>query len=109
MRAFFHTQASIVHDEQYANALDGHQGYLMQYYRLSVEKRAELYRKLEPHLLIYSNDSVSSLQEDLSIKNQEIDLLKSKDSMNDEVISNLSDHIIQIEKELSRLRLKIEK
>ncbi|MCA9827173.1 MAG: tyrosine-type recombinase/integrase [Nitrosopumilus sp.] len=109
MRAFFHTQASIVHDEQYANALDGHQGYLMQYYRLSVEKRAELYRKLEPHLLIYSNDSVSSLQEDLSIKNQEIDLLKSKDSMKDEVISNLSDHIIQIEKELSRLRMKIEK
>ena len=109
MRAFFHTQASIIHDEQYANALDGHQGYLMQYYRLSPEKRAELYRKLEPHLLIYGNDSVGDLQEDLLKKSQEISILKSKDSMKDEAISNLSDHLIHLENELNQLRMELSK
>ena len=80
MRSYFHTQASIVHDEQYANALDGHQGYLMQYYRLSAEKRAELYRELEPHLLVYSNDIVTRNQEKLlrqtDIQKQEIEKLQ---------------------------------
>lgn len=78
MRSFFHTQSSLVHDEQYANALDGHQGYLMQYYRLSPEKRAELYRKLEPHLLIYANDTVTKIQEKLLQKteNQELQIEK---------------------------------
>lgn len=70
MRAFFHTQASIIHDEQYANALDGHQGYLEQYYRLSEEKRAELYRKLEPHLLIYVDKSVTQIQQKLQEKTE---------------------------------------
>jgi len=64
MRAYFHTQASIVHDEQYANALDGHQGYLMQYYRLSQETRAELYCKLEPFLWVYGNHTKSQELED---------------------------------------------
>jgi len=74
MRAFFHTQASIVHDEQYANALDGHQGYLMQYYRLPPEKRAELYRKLEPHLLIYADNSITKIQEKLLQKTESQEL-----------------------------------
>jgi len=68
MRAFFHTQASIVHDEQYANALDGHQGYLMQYYRLTEEKRADLYRELEPFLYVYGNDSFAISQKELKEK-----------------------------------------
>ena len=74
MRSFFHTQASIAHDEQYANALDGHQGYLMQYYRLSKEKRAELYRELEPHLLVYVDDSVTKMHEKLVKKSEEQEL-----------------------------------
>ena len=80
MRAFFHTQASIVHDEQYANAMDGHQGYLMQYYRLSAEKRSEMYLALEPHLLIYANESVvkshEKLREQTELQRIEIEKLK---------------------------------
>ena len=68
MRAFFHTQASIIHDEQYANAMDGHQGYLMQYYRLSPEKRVEMYRKLEPYLQVYSDEKLTKTQEELREK-----------------------------------------
>ena len=70
MRAFFHTQASLVHDEQYANALDGHQGYLMQYYRLPPEKRSEMYRELEPKLLIYTDPKIVELHQNLIQKTE---------------------------------------
>jgi hypothetical protein len=56
MRAFFHTHATFVNGEQYANALDGHQGYLLQYYRLTHNEREDSYRKLEPSLLIYGDN-----------------------------------------------------
>ncbi|MDH3779837.1 MAG: tyrosine-type recombinase/integrase [Nitrosopumilus sp.] len=71
MRAYFHTQASLVHDEQYANALDGHQGYLMQYYRLSPETRSKLYQKLEPFLCVYGNISVKTQELEDKIKSLE--------------------------------------
>jgi integrase len=71
MRAYFHTQASIIHDEQYANALDGHQGYLMQYYRLSPETRAELYQKLEPFLCVYGNISTKTQELEDKLKDLE--------------------------------------
>jgi len=71
MRAFFHTQASLIHDEQYANAMDGHTGYLMQYYRLSFEKRAEMYSELEPYLLIYTDERIAQNQEELRGKVQD--------------------------------------
>jgi len=54
MRAYFHTKASQKHGVEYANALDGHSGYLDQYYRLEPKKRAEMYKELEPDLLIES-------------------------------------------------------
>lgn len=73
MRAFFHTQASLVHDEQYANAMDGHQGYLMQYYRLSTDKRLELYQELEPSLLIYQHTDYHKSQKALEIKVKELE------------------------------------
>ncbi|MEX0854679.1 MAG: tyrosine-type recombinase/integrase [Nitrosopumilaceae archaeon] len=69
MRAFFHTQASLIHGEQYAHALDGHRGYLMQYYRLSREKRAEMYKELEPHLLIYGDPVLKKTYEKLEKEN----------------------------------------
>ena len=73
MRAFFHTQASIIHDEQYANAMDGHQGYLMQYYRLSPDRRLELYQELEPSLLIYQHNDYNKSQKILQIKVNELE------------------------------------
>ena len=73
MRAFFHTQASLVHDEQYANAMDGHQGYLMQYYRLTPDKRLELYQELEPSLLIYQHTDYHKSQKELQTKVKELE------------------------------------
>jgi len=54
MRSFFHTQASEKHGVEYANALDGHSGYLKQYYRKSAEDRAKMYLELQPRLLVES-------------------------------------------------------
>jgi len=54
MRAYFHTKASLKHGTEYANALDGHSGYLEQYYRLSLDERGAMYQELEQDLLIES-------------------------------------------------------
>jgi integrase len=54
LRSYFHTKASQKHSTEYANSLDGHTGYLEQYYALTPERRAEMYRELEPELLIES-------------------------------------------------------
>ena len=54
LRSFFHTKASLKHGVEYANALDGHGAYLKQYYGLTDEERAKLYKELEPSLLIES-------------------------------------------------------
>jgi integrase len=51
-RAYFHTKASQKHGEEYANALDGHSGYLKQYYREDPKERAKKYAELEPRLFI---------------------------------------------------------
>jgi hypothetical protein len=66
-RSYFHTKASKVHDDQYANAIDGHQSYLGQYYRLTDEERATMYKELEPSLLIY-NVEMAKKQKDLEAK-----------------------------------------
>lgn len=94
MRAFFHTQASIVHDEQYANAMDGHQGYLMQYYRLSTEKRKELYLELEPSLLVYQHEDYNKSQKVLQTKVKELEE-KNKELM------NMKDDLAKIKQRLS--------
>ena len=108
MRAFFHTQASITHDEQYANAMDGHQGYLLQYYRLTKEKRAELYLKLEPYLLVYGNEQLvqdhEQLREQLWKKSKEIDLLKENDLITNDAIANLSDQLMKLVAEVNDLK-----
>lgn len=66
-RSYFHTKASKVHGDQYANAIDGHQSYLGQYYRLTDEERAKMYKELEPNLLIYTVD-IPKKQRDLESK-----------------------------------------
>lgn len=54
MRAYFHTKASMKHGSDWANAIDGHSGYLKQYYRLDEKVRVKMYKELEPELLIES-------------------------------------------------------
>ena len=72
-RAYFHTKASLKLGVEYANALDGHTGYLEQYYRLSDEERARMYSKLEPHLCIYSNESLLESQKELQDKIRDLE------------------------------------
>jgi len=53
-RAYFSTKASQRHGMEYAHALDGHSGYMKQYYRMTPEERANKYKDLEPDLLVLS-------------------------------------------------------
>jgi len=54
-RKFGHTRVSRVHDDQYANALDGHTGYLETYYELEDAERAQMYSQVAPELTIFSD------------------------------------------------------
>lgn len=70
-RAYFHTKASQKLRSEAANALDGHSGYLSQYYRQEPEERANKYLELEPDLLIESVMIESKGRKDQVIKNLE--------------------------------------
>ena len=84
-RSYFHTKASQVHSTEYANSLDGHTGYLEQYYALTPERRAEMYKELEPHLFIES------------IKVQ-------ADHTKDKIIDTLQEQMAQLQDEMARLQ-----
>lgn len=84
-RAYFHTKASQTHSTEYANALDGHSGYLEQYYRLTPEKRAEMYKQLEPELFIES-------------------LKVEADKTKDKIIDTLQEQMLKLQDEMSRLQ-----
>jgi len=85
MRAYFHTKASQKHGVEYANSLDGHEGYLEQYYRLTPERRAEMYKELEPELLIES------------VKIQ-------ADKTKDKIIDTLQEQMLKLQEEMARLK-----
>ncbi len=85
-RAYFHTKASEKHGVEYANALDGHSGYLSQYYRKSPQERAKMYLELEPSLLIES------------IK-PEVEKTK------DRIIDELQDKMQKLQDKMTRLEL----
>ena len=85
MRAYFHTKASQKHGVEYANALDGHSGYLDQYYRLEPKKRAEMYKELENDLLIES---------------VKVHVDKTKDKM----ITTLQEQMAKLQEEMLRLQ-----
>lgn len=78
-RRFFHTKASNKHGSDYANAMDGHSGYLKQYYALDEQERIKKYKELEPHLLIYS--SVTETAKDKKITEMEKEMSKMKAKM----------------------------
>lgn len=92
-RAYFHTKASKIQGEEYANALDGHSSYLGQYYRNTDEERAEMYRELEPNLLIYSSIEMAQTQKEM---NKRIDEVKKKSDDEFEKLKEefRNDHII---------------
>ena len=76
------------------NAMDGHQGYLMQYYRLSSEKRMELYLELEPSLLVYQHEDYNKSQKVLQAKVKELE------EKNNELM-NMKDDLAKIKQRLS--------
>jgi integrase len=86
LRAHFHTRASQKHSTEYANALDGHSGYLEQYYRLDLKKRGEMYKELEPELLIESVKTAS-------------------DKNKDKIIEGLTEQMAKMEAKMSRIEL----
>jgi len=85
MRAYFHTKASQKHGTEYANALDGHSGYLEQYYRLTPKRRGEMYLELEQDLLIESVPVESN---------------KTKDK----IITSLQEQMLQMQVEMKRMK-----
>ncbi len=104
-RAYFHTKASKVHGQEYAHALDGHSSYLEQYYRNTIEERAEMYKVLEPELLIYEDSSSIQVKE-LEAKVTKLEEEKSKEQ-NEAVTNELkrqSQLIMNIQKELVEIK-----
>ena len=81
MRSYFHTKASQTHSTEYANALDGHTGYLENYYALTSERRAEMYKELEPELFIESQKVATDTAKDKIIDTLRDDMDKLKAEM----------------------------
>ena len=75
-RAYFFTKAARIHDENYAHKMTGHGGYLMQYDRLSIDEKLEMYLKLEPELLVYDLSKKDAKIAGLETKNKRIEKLE---------------------------------
>lgn len=82
MRAYFSTKASDKHGEEYAHALDGHTGYLKQYYRKTPEEMAKMYKELEPGLLVESFNLKAEENKDKVIDELKAQVEKIKEQMN---------------------------
>lgn len=82
MRAYFHTKASQKHGVEYANSLDGHEGYLEQYYSLTPERRAEMYKELKPELLIESVKIESDTTKNKIMETMQGQMAKMQDEIN---------------------------
>ncbi|WP_182128421.1 site-specific integrase [Nitrosopumilus sp. b3] len=94
-RAYFHTKASQKHGSDYANALDGHSGYLKQYYRLSEEDRAKKYKELESELFVESIQLESEKKKDKIIEDLQKEMSKMQDAMIRANILNESGNVKQ--------------
>ena len=86
LRAYFHTKASQKHGVEYAHALDGHSGYMDQYYRLEPKKRADMYKELEDELLVES-------------------IKVHSDKTKDKLIESLQDQMTKMEDKIQRIEL----
>ena len=81
LRSYFHTKASQKHSAECANSLDGHTGYLEQYYALTPERRSEMYKELEPELLIESVPVETDHTQDKIIDTLQEQMAKIQDEM----------------------------
>jgi integrase len=89
LRSFFVTQAEKKH-EGYGHALAGHERYMAQYERFSVDEKLNFYLEIEPSLSIY--DNVDSIGKDTRISNlqKQVDSMKSMiDELSGRLESNL--------------------
>ena len=91
-RKFGHTKASKLHDDQYANALDGHTGYLETYYELEDSERARMYNELAPDLTVYDDSKAKG----------EVKTLKQQLKKQDEI----QDDVKKLQAQLTRLSMK---
>jgi len=81
-RAFFITKGSRF-DENFTKILAGQRGYLLQYDRLTDKEKLELYKKLEPELLIFDTSKkdaqlseLEDLKKRLSVTEAQIERMK---------------------------------
>ncbi len=86
-RGYFFTRAQKMFDDDTAHALIGHGAYLQQYQRRTTDEKIELWRELEPEILVF----------DLEKKNQEIKKLQ-------EANTKLADQTEEINDMKTRLR-----
>jgi integrase len=84
-RAYFFTKATRKHGENYAHRIVGHNGYLMQYDRLTEDEKLQMYMELEPDLVIFDQTKneleISKLREEnQSIKELREEVKKLRES-----------------------------
>jgi len=75
-RAYFFTHAARKHGENYAHRLVGHGGYLIQYDRMTEEEKLDMYKKLEPELVVFDQTLNKLTIEKLEQENASIDELR---------------------------------
>ncbi len=106
-RSYFFTKATRKHGENYAHKLVGHNGYLMQYDRMTDEEKLKMYLELEPNLVIFDQTrnelEISKLRkENQSIEElrEEVKKLRESQARKDrEILENMRDRGILPEHE----------
>ena len=92
-RSYFFTKAARKHGENYAHRMTGHGGYLMQYDRMTEEEKLEMYKELEPELVVFDQTrnelEIKRLQEEnksIEKLRAEVTDLKKKQANQDKLI-----------------------
>jgi len=75
-RSYFFTKAARKHGENYSHKMTGHGGYLMQYDRMTVDEKLEMYLELEPDLVVFDQTKNKLEIERLKQENGTIDQLR---------------------------------
>jgi len=99
-RSYFFTKATRKHGENYAHRLVGHNGYLMQYDRMTEEEKLKMYVELESDLTIFDQTKNELEIERLREKVESIDELRA------EIKKLRENQVIQDKKILDELQRK---
>ncbi len=75
-RSYYYSKASKIHGDEYAHKMMGHNGYLPQYDRKSLEDKLEMYEELEPELFVFDMTKKDEKIKQLTQANTEIDKLR---------------------------------